>query len=229
MRSAAIIYLRVSTEKQGSSGLGLAEQRRACEAFCAQEQLTVLDVVEEVASGGDKQRPVLTRAIRQAHKQHAFIVVARLCRLSRSVHFVSGLMEHKVPFISCEFGRQVDSLILHIFSAVYEQQRRYISERTKAALKEAKARGVKLGNPQWGNALNKAWTASVSNANDFALQMEPVVSGIMQSGATTYQSIADALNNRGIPTRSKKVGAMWHPMTVKNLLVRIEALKSAES
>jgi DNA invertase Pin-like site-specific DNA recombinase len=96
---------------------------------------------------------------------------------------------------------------------------------TKEGLMRAKARGVKLGNPRWQQALKTAHDNSRAAANDFALEIQPIINGIMGSGCTTYQSIADALNNRGIPTRSKKVGATWHPMTVKNLLVRIEALK----
>ena len=229
MKTHAVIYTRVSTAKQGKSGLGLAEQFQACEEFCVREGLTVVTTVEEVASGSDDHRPKLMQAMRLAKSNNAFIVVARLCRLSRKVSFVSQLMDKGVPFISCEFGRQIDPLVLHIFSAVYQQQREYISARTKAALAQAKKRGVKLGNPKWQTALKEAWSQNVSKADAFALDMEPVINGIMNAGCTTYQSIADALNTRGIPTRSKKPGSVWHPTSVKNVIVRLEALNQAET
>ena len=229
MRKHAVIYARVSTDKQGKSGLGLEAQLETTQAFCAREGLEVIQEVIEVASGADDHRPQLQAAIKLAKSKNAFVVVARLCRLSRRVSFVSKLMEQGCPFVSVEFGREIDPLVLHIFSAVYENQRQYISMRTKEALKQAKARGVKLGNPRWSSALKTAWKQSVSKADQFALEMQPILNGIMGAGCTTYQSIADALNNRGIPTRSKKPGSMWHPTSVKNVLTRLEALNTSEN
>ena len=228
MKKHAVIYARVSTDKQGKSGLGLEAQLETTQAFCAREGLEVIEVVVETASGADDHRPKLQAAIRLAKSNNAFVVVARLCRLSRRVSFVSKLMEQGCPFVSVEFGTEINPLILHIFSAVYENQRQYISMRTKEALKQAKARGVKLGNPRWQGALKTAWEQSVTKADQFALQMEPILNGIMAAGCTTYQSIADALNNRGIPTRSKKPGSIWYPSSVKNVLTRLEALNSSE-
>jgi hypothetical protein len=96
---------------------------------------------------------------------------------------------------------------------------------TKEGLKRAKAKGVQLGNPKWGDALPTAWSNNKQNADDFALSMEPIIKGITDAGATTYQDIANALNARGIKTRSKKPGAIWYPSTVRNTMVRAEALK----
>lgn len=224
-RQHAIIYTRVSTEKQNKSQLGVEAQLKACEDFCKREGLSVIDVRSECASGADDNRPVLHKAIRDAKRAEAYVVVARLCRLSRKVSMVSKLMEQQVPFVTVEFGMEVNPLMLHIFSAVYQEQRAYISQRTKEALAAKKARGEKLGNPNWEDGLSTGRMENIKRADKFALDTFPIIDGIMRAGAITYQSIADALNARGIRTRSNKPGSQWHPATVKNLMMRVEALK----
>jgi DNA invertase Pin-like site-specific DNA recombinase len=145
----AISYIRVSTQKQGRSGLGLEAQQAALARFAEAEGFTFAKAFQEVetAKGDDAldRRPQLAAAIKAARKAKAPIIVAKLCRLSRDVHFISGLMAHKVPFIVAELGPDADPFMLHIYAALAEKERRLISQRTREALQAAKAKGVKLG------------------------------------------------------------------------------------
>src|SRR3954452_13241123 len=146
---SAVAYIRVSTHRQGKSGLGLEAQQAALTRFAEAEGFSLVETFQEVetAKGDDalERRPQLAAAIKAARKAKAPIVVAKLCRLSRDVHFVSGLMAHKVPFIVTELGADADPFMLHIYAALAEKERRLISQRTREALQAAKARGVKLG------------------------------------------------------------------------------------
>jgi len=151
----AIAYMRVSTAEQGRSGLGLEAQRAAIERFAAAEGLTVTQWLTEVQSGKRvsdtlDERPILKAALEHAKAHKALIVVSKLDRLSRDVHFISGLMVQRVEFVVCELGRNQDPFMLHLFAALAEKERALISQRTKAALAALKARGVKLGPPVGG-------------------------------------------------------------------------------
>src|SRR6516165_3979008 len=152
MRRTVIPYYRVSTPRQGKSGLGLEAQRVAVEHFAATEGLHLASAFVEIESGKGADalelRPQLAAALKLARKQKSSIVVAKLDRLSRDVAFISALMAQRVPFIVAELGADADPFMLHIYAALAEKERRMISARTKAALKAAKARGVVLGNPQ---------------------------------------------------------------------------------
>jgi DNA invertase Pin-like site-specific DNA recombinase len=141
MRSA-ICYIRVSTAKQGRSGLGLEAQQSALRRFAEAEGFQFAEIFVETESGkhGDDHPPELAKALERARKAKAPIIVAKLDRLSRDVHYISGLMKHRVPFIVTELGVDTDPFMLHIYAALAEKERRMISERTKAALRAAKAR-----------------------------------------------------------------------------------------
>lgn len=228
METKAVLYFRCSTRAQGETGLGIDAQKENCRHFATQHQLDVLEEITEIASGADDNRPELKRAMDLAKKNKAIVVVARLCRLSRKVSFISRLMEMGVPFASVEFGMKVSPLMIHIYSAVYEDHRKYISMRTKEALQQAKKRGVQLGCKDWDDRLTDGRTTNRARADQFALDNYPLIDGLMRSGVTTYQALADALNARGIKTRSrKKGGSKWYATTVKNLLARIALLQEA--
>ena len=164
-----IAYIRVSTESQGRSGLGVQAQRARIGAFAKLENLeTAREFVEiETGKGADAldRRPQLKAAIAAAKRLGTYIVVAKLDRLSRDVHFISGLMVHHVPFVVADLGPNVDPFMLHIYAALAEKERALISERTKAGLAAAKERGTRLGNPGLAEAREvrvmrrKAWFA----------------------------------------------------------------------
>jgi DNA invertase Pin-like site-specific DNA recombinase len=147
--TTAIGYVRVSTTSQGRSGLGLEAQRAAITQFAKSEGLELSEVFEEVetGSGSDalERRPKLAAALQAARKAKAPVLVAKLDRLSRDVHFISGLMAHRVEFVVCDLGRQSDPFVLHLYAALAEKERGMIAARTKAGLKAAKRRGTKLG------------------------------------------------------------------------------------
>lgn len=149
----AVAYLRVSSREQGKSGLGLEAQRDAIEKFCQTDgELTVVDWFTEIESGKRvsdtlSKRPQLAAALNRAKQVEGPVIVAKLDRLSRDVHFVSGLMVHGIEFIACELGRQSDPFMLHLFSALAEKERALISQRTTAALAAKKRRGDVLGSP----------------------------------------------------------------------------------
>src|SRR5258708_18024234 len=151
-----VAYYRVSTQKQGRSGLGLEAQRKAVVSFAEAEGFEIVAEFTEVETGKGSdaldRRPQLKAVLMAAKKARCEVAVAKLDRLSRDVAFIAGLMAQKVPFIVCALGRNVDPFTLHIYAALAEQERRMISRRTKEALAEAKQRGVVLGNP----ALTKA-------------------------------------------------------------------------
>jgi DNA invertase Pin-like site-specific DNA recombinase len=149
MPKVVVSYIRVSTQRQGRSGLGLEAQREAIARFCEAQgyNLGAEHVEVESGKGADalERRPQLAAAIKEARKLKGPVIVAKLDRLSRDVNFISGLMTHKVPFITVELGADTDPFLLHLFAALAERERRVIGERTKLALQAAKARGVKLG------------------------------------------------------------------------------------
>ena len=153
-------YVRVSTAKQGHSGLGIEAQKEALERFAATEGFQIVCVFVEVETGKGSdaldRRPQLAAALSEARRQRCYVGVAKLDRLSRDVHFISGLMAHRVPFVVAELGADVDPFILHLFAALAEKERAMISTRTKAALAAAKARGVTLGGPELAKARKSA-------------------------------------------------------------------------
>ncbi|GAB5426956.1 MAG: recombinase family protein [Devosia indica] len=223
LTGAAVAYFRVSTERQGRSGLGLEAQREMVKRFAEAEGLTITDsfVEVETAAGSDtdrSQRPELDKAIAAARRAGCSIVVAKLDRLSRDVHFISGLMVQGVPFVVAELGADTDPFVLHLYAALAEKERRLISERTKAALAAKKAQGVKLGNrTNLDEASSKGNAVLRAQADQFAANVLPVVETIRGAGVSTLRGIADALNARGVKTAR---GGKWYAATVRNLLER---------
>lgn len=221
-----ISYLRVSTDKQGKSGLGIEAQREAVNRFIVAEGLELLaEFVEiETGKGADaiERRPQLAATLAQARKTKAAVVVAKLDRLSRDVHFISGLMAQRVPFIVAELGADADPFMLHIYAALAEKERALISDRTRVALAQKKAQGVTLGNrTNLAEASAKGAGANRAAADAFAANVLPIIRQIEASGVRGHRAIAAALNARGVRTAR---GGDWHPTTVRNLLVREAAL-----
>jgi DNA invertase Pin-like site-specific DNA recombinase len=221
MRSA-VTYLRVSTGKQGRNGLGIEAQRESVQRFAAAEGMALLaeHVEVETGKGADAldRRPVLREALSQAKKAKASVLVAKLDRLSRDVHFISGLMTHRVPFIVAELGADADPFMLHIYAALAEKERSLIAERTRAALARKKAQGVLLGNrTNLAEACAKGTAANKKAADTFAANVLPVVRQLQAMGVTDLRGVATALNERGVRTAR---GGAWHNSTVRNLLAR---------
>ncbi|MDA7947994.1 MAG: recombinase family protein [Hyphomicrobiaceae bacterium] len=215
-------YVRVSTSQQGRSGLGIEAQQQALARFAEAEGLDVAQVFVEVETGKGtdalERRPQLTAALTEARRRQCAVAVAKLDRLSRDVHFISGLMAQRVPFIVAELGADVDPFILHLFAALAEKERALISERTRKALAEAKARGTKLGNPtNLPEARKKAIRTIRSNADQYAANVQPVIRDIQKAGAESLRDIAVALNARGVPTAR---GGLWYAASVRNVLAR---------
>jgi len=221
----AVAYCRVSTSEQGRSGLGLEAQEKAIKAFADANDIEIVETFVEVQSGKisdtTRDRPQLGRALAMAKAIGGPVVVSKLDRLSRDVHFISGLMAHKIEFIVAELGRQADPFVLHIYAALAQQERKMISDRTKAGLAAAKARGVKLGNPhlRTSDAANRA---KIERAKARAAALHDVVAGARARGHTSLRSIASYLSFSGVPSPG---GKTWSAMAVSRLLKQLEGIK----
>jgi len=218
-----VSYLRVSTKEQGRSGLGIDAQRAAIARFAAGEGFAIVaEYVEvETGKGADaiERRPQLAAALAEARRHgKCAVAVSKLDRLSRDVHFISGLMAHRVPFIVAELGADVEPFVLHLYAALAEKERALISQRTKAALTAAKARGQVLGNPKLAEARVTAHDRLRAGADAFADSVAPAIREAQAAGAKTLRAIAAALNGRGIGTAR---GGRWDPKTVSNVLARL--------
>jgi DNA invertase Pin-like site-specific DNA recombinase len=214
-----VAYYRVSTERQGRSGLGLEAQQAAVRGFTKGGEI-VAEVIE-IESGKKNDRPKLAEALRLCRLHKAMLVIAKLDRLARNVHFVSSLMESGIEFVAVDFP-QANRLTVHIMAAVAEHEAAMISARTKAALAAAKARGVKLGGDR-GNiraiAAEGRRTAAqrrAANADRRAADVAPVILELKAAG-TSLRGIAAALVARGIPTAQ---GGVWSAVQVSRILAR---------
>lgn len=220
--SSAVAYYRVSTQRQGRSGLGLEAQRAAVARFAEAEGISILDEFTEVETGKGAdaldRRPQLAAALASARLAKCPVLVAKLDRLSRDVAFIAGLMVQRVPFVVAELGADADPFMLHLYAALAEKERRLISERTKAALTSRKTTGMKLGNPtNAAEAAAKGRQISMREADRFAQAVLPVIASIQRSGITSLRGIATALNNRGIHTPRN---GQWQVSNVRNLIAR---------
>lgn len=218
----AVAYYRVSTRRQGRSGLGIEAQRAAVERFADAEGITLLSghVETETGKGRDAlaRRPKLRSALDAARQARCPVIVARLDRLSRDVAFISGLMAQRVPFLVADLGTDADPFMLHLYAALAEKERRLIADRTKAALAERKARATPLGNPvNAPEAAALGRRVQMSEADRFAANVLPVIDAIRATGISSLRGIASALNARGIPTAR---AGHWQVSNVRNVLRR---------
>jgi DNA invertase Pin-like site-specific DNA recombinase len=220
----AVIYMRVSTERQGRSGLGLDAQRAAVEAFCASRGCEVLGEFVEVESGKRDDRPELEAALRHAKMTGATLVIAKLDRLSRNVAFLAQLQDAGVRFVAADMP-DANELTIHIMAAMAQHERKAISARTKAALAQAKERGTRLGNPMGAEAFQgrqkegaqAAATVHRASAQAYAEEVRPIIDDIRAQGLTSLGQIATELDRRGIvPPR----GDSWSKMTVSRIIGR---------
>ena len=220
MKATAVSYIRVSTTKQAQSGLGLEAQEAAIAAFCAQQGLDIAGSYSEVETGKGHdaldRRPQLAAALAHARKLKAPVVVAKLDRLGRDVHFISGLMANRVPFIVTELGIDTDPFMLHIYAALAQKERALISARTKAALKAAKARGVKLGNPDAQEALVAARARRWGDTTVNRAAALKAIEEIRASGVASARGIARELTARRVPTATGS--SIWAAAQVQRLL-----------
>jgi DNA invertase Pin-like site-specific DNA recombinase len=209
-----IAYYRVSTEKQGKSGLGLDAQRQTVADYVAGRGEIIAEYTE-IESGRKNDRPQLAAALATCRKHKAVLVIAKLDRLARNVFFIAGLMESGVDFVACDMP-EANRLTIHILSAVAEHEREAISKRTKDALKAAKARGVKLGNPDPIPAARRGNAVMQEHAEQFHATVKPLIQKLRLQGYPLAK-IADELNSRNVPTAR---GRVWYPATVRNILQR---------
>jgi DNA invertase Pin-like site-specific DNA recombinase len=222
---SCVAYVRVSTKAQGRSGLGLEAQREAISRFRQAERFEVVASFVEVESGkgGDTltRRPKLKAAMKAARKirdedyRCPPIVVAKLDRLSRDVHFISWLMTESVPFVCADLGPDTDPFLLHIYAAFAEKERRMISIRTREGLARAKARGVKLGGTNERSLLNK------QEAEARAQELRPIITDILNSSdEMSANAIAEELNRRKV-VATLRPGSRWHAQTVLRIMRRL--------
>lgn len=209
-----VCYYRVSTQRQGESGLGLEAQRRSVETFLGSRGGEVLAEFTEVESGRKSARPCLADALGLCRKRKATLIIAKLDRLARNVHFISGLMESGVEFLAVDQPTK-DRFMLHIQAAFAEEEARRISERTKAALLSAKNRGVVLGAA--GKARAKQYK---EEAQSGAERFRAVVAQVKGEGVVGVRGMRDRLNELKVPSPG---GGTWHLPSTHRLLARLAA------
>jgi DNA invertase Pin-like site-specific DNA recombinase len=211
-----VAYFRVSTERQGKSGLGLEAQRQAVMAYLNGGRWALVDEFTEVESGKRSDRPQLAAALATCKKLKAKLVIAKLDRLGRNLAFIATLMESGVEFVAVD-NPHANKLTVHILAAVAQHEREMISERTKAALAAAKRRGKRLGNPNLPDAAKRGTAAVKANARRFAANVRPIIDEIIAAGAMSHNAIAAKLNERNVRTARGgawthvQVGAILHP------------------
>jgi DNA invertase Pin-like site-specific DNA recombinase len=210
-----VAYARVSTAEQGRSGLGLEAQEEAIRRFVREGDRLLAPTYVEVESGKRIDRPELEKALRHAKLTGSTLLVAKMDRLARNVAFVSQLMEAGVDFVACD-NPHATRLTMHILAAVDEDERRRISERTRAALAAAKARGKRLGGFRGVHVdPAKGLAARRDAASAFSAHVRPEIEELRAAGCVSLRAIASKLNERGIKTRR---GGEWSAMQVGRVL-----------
>ncbi len=212
-----VTYYRVSTQRQGQSGLGLEAQRSAVQAYLAGKE--IIAEFTEVESGRKTDRPQLAAALALAKKQKATLVIAKLDRLARNVHFISGLLESNVQFVAADMP-EADRTFLQMVAVFAEWEARKISERTKLALAEAKLRGTKLGSPSPHIGSKAGLKAINDRCNVYLENISPILQDIVGDVGFNLRAIAARLQRRGIKTA--KGLDVWHPAQVGKLLRKVQ-------
>lgn len=219
-----VTYLRVSTARQGESGLGLEAQRNAIQNYATARSASIVQEFVEVESGKNNQRPQLAAALHLAKVTGSVLVIAKLDRLSRNAAFLLALRDSGVKFVAADMP-DANELTVGIMALVAEQERHAISKRTTEALQAAKARGQKLGNPNGAEALRRAAKGNESavstikaKADAFASDLRPIIADIKASGIVSLGGIAKELTTRRISTAR---GGPWTKANVSNLLARL--------
>lgn len=215
-----ISYLRVSTQRQGRSGLGLEGQRSAVAEYLNGGRWKLVAEVVEIESGKRNDRPKLAEALRLCRVHGATLIIAKLDRLARNVNFISNLMESGVEFVAVDLP-QANRLTVHIMAAMAEHEAAMISARTRAALAAAKARGTQLGGKRWNSSkiASKGNVASAQVRSEAAAKrasdLLPIIEALRADGAASLRQIAAALNERGITTSR---GGEWSAVQVQRVL-----------
>jgi len=221
-RRCVALY-RVSTDKQGRSGLGLEAQREAVMRFIGDDWL-LIEEVTEVASGRGQIRPGLERAVEVCKAHNAVLVIARLCRLSRDPHTLFGLQRSGVEFLAVDMPG-ASEFTVGVMALVAREEARQAADRTRQALAARKARGMPLGgnNPRIGEHAGVGAVASAevrtARSRQRAEALKPVVEALRQEGAISLAEIAAGLNDRGL---SAPRGGAWRAQGVRDLLLRYE-------
>jgi DNA invertase Pin-like site-specific DNA recombinase len=219
-----VSYLRVSTARQGASGLGLEAQRKAVEDFLNGGKWQLIQEFVEVESGKVDDRAELAKAMALCRLRNAILVIAKIDRLSRDAHFLLGLQKAGVRFVAADMP-EANEMVVGIMAVVAQAERKMISTRTKAALAAAKARGVKLGGQRQradgsivkidADAIAKGRAVRIAKAQARAADIAPIVADIKESGTASLRQIAAGLNDRGIPTAR---GARWSAVQVMRVI-----------
>lgn len=218
MNTRFVAYYRVSTEKQGMHGNGMEAQRAAVGRYLASLNCELLGTFEEVESGADNKRPQLAAALQLAKSKKAILIIAKLDRLSRNAAFLLTLQESGVDFVACDMPN-ADKLSVGIIALLAQRERELISQRTKAGLAVAKARGVKLGNPNATEALAEAQKAIQARKRGFAALALESIREIQSTGIGSLNRVADCMNKRGEMTAR---GGRWTATAVKRVLACTE-------
>ncbi|SMB94213.1 Site-specific DNA recombinase [Deinococcus hopiensis KR-140] len=224
---SAVAYYRVSTQKQGQSGLGLEAQQAAVLAHARAQGLTLVAEFTEVETGTRKRRrPQLESALAQTRRVGGVLLIAKLDRLARNVAFVASLMESGVRFTAVDMP-EADNLTIHVMAAVAEREAALISQRTRAALAARKARGLSLGKPENLTAAARAAGAAATRAAAVqAMRPAAAYAGSLRKHGHSLRRIAQALEQGGFSTR---VGGPWSAQQVKRLLDRTAALEGSNT
>ncbi|UTM21865.1 recombinase family protein [Dyadobacter fanqingshengii] len=211
----AVAYYRVSTDRQGKSGLGLQAQHQSVHLFSQLEGYQVIAEFVEIESAKKNHRPKLMAALLQCKKQKATLIIAKLDRLGRNVAFIANLMESKAEFRAVD-NPHANPLMVHMLAAFAQHERELISTRTKEALQAAKRRGIKLG--KHGREVESK--KNLAAANQFAESMRPIIDELKAEGFESVRGICEELNQRGVKT-FRNDGQQWHRTTVHRLIKRL--------